>query len=461
MVWEKQVLSFFLFIIFIGGITITLVRQVFFIDKEEKIETRLMIFPDAQNFSDKTGIPLHYKAYKTDPGTGREQLLGVVVVTTDVAPEIRGYAGPIRIMVGMNTQGEISGISILSHSETPSYVVGLDEFINQFVSRNIAGGFKLGKDLDGITGATITCESIARSVEKSLKTAARLILRLEGPAEMQGERELPADQILIPLSLFIAAIFGVVFRNDFLRWSALLGSLLYLGFLKSVMLSVVQLVNVGFLKFPHWRDAPSWYLLMGLTLTTSFLLGMVYCGNICPFAAIQELLFNSFQRFCPPKIRIKGSPPARRIDRLSRHTKFALLFIILTASFLFNNAGLAFVEPFLTFFPRHGSKLKWGFLALILILSLFYFRFWCKYLCPIGAFNGILSNWSIFKIRLAGICTGCKICDRICPVGAIELNQHNQPAINYAECILCNKCVGKCPQASLRWRGPFNANKTR
>jgi polyferredoxin len=82
-------------------------------------------------------------------------------------------------------------------------------------------------------------------------------------------------------------------------------------------------------------------------------------------------------------------------------------------------------------------------------VSAFHFRFWCKYLCPIGAFNGLIAHKSLVKIKLGDKCDGCQICDRICPVEAITMDGKNRPVIDYPECILCGKCIEKCPEGAL------------
>ena len=78
-----------------------------------------------------------------------------------------------------------------------------------------------------------------------------------------------------------------------------------------------------------------------------------------------------------------------------------------------------------------------------LIASMFYDRFFCKYACPLGAFLGIISKISLFKIkRENSTCIHCNLCTRSCPVN-IEVSNINQ--VDSAECISCLECVSGCP----------------
>ena len=74
---------------------------------------------------------------------------------------------------------------------------------------------------------------------------------------------------------------------------------------------------------------------------------------------------------------------------------------------------------------------------------MFYDRFFCKYACPLGAFLGIISKISLFKIkRENSTCIHCNLCNKNCPV---NINVSNLNQIDSAECISCLECVTVCP----------------
>ncbi len=401
------------------------------------------IFAGAEKVAPKAGSPPRHDIYQARPGNP-EVLTAVAFNSYDITPGIKGYAGPIKLLVVISAAGAIQDVRVLKHSETPAYVFGLDDLISQFKGKDIKGNFRLGKDIDGITRATMTSEAIARSVDKGAKEIGRQVLKLDvGAPSGDQPKTLSYVHIILPLLLFMSAVGGVLGRNTFLRWLALLAGFIYLGLIKSTMVSVVQLVNIGMLKFPDFVTNPLWYCLVVMTLLSSVILGMVYCGSICPFAGVQEILFHVGR-----KLKWKELKFSHELTRQARYVKFGVLFVVLTASFIIGNSGAATIEAFLLLFTAHASQAGWAFVVFILILSVFHFRFWCKFLCPIGAFNGLLADKSVYKIQFGPECGGCGVCDKVCPVGAIQMVE-DKPLIDYPECILCNKCVEKCPKEIL------------
>jgi len=437
-------------IIFIGGGCFHSLRELRSkaTDIQKETEALTVVLPDAQNFSKKDGAPLHYKAYKTSAQTTRD-LAGLAFMTTDITPEIRGYAGPIKILVGMTPEGSIAKAHVISHSETPSYVFELDTFLDQFTTKNIKNVFQLGQDIDGISRATITSEAVARAVDKSLKQVAGEVLRLETASITVKEKPLPLEEIVVPLALFIIAIIGILSRKHIIRWMALVGGFLYFGIIKSTMVSVVQIANICLLKFPSFGQSPLWYMLIGLTLLTTLFLGMVFCGSLCPFAAVQEVLYNTAHR----KKKPKEHPPSYTVDQRGRYVKHFILGLTIIVSVILGNASAASIEPFLTLFTLKATILGWSLLLFTLLAAIFYFRFWCKYLCPVGACLGLLARISPFKIKLGKDCTHCAVCNKVCPTRAIYMDAQELPVIDYPECILCGKCIDICPKETLSFRG--------
>lgn len=403
----------------------------------------LDFFPQAARVSPKFSNPPHYKIYAAS-ATRQKELIGIAFHTTDLAPDVKGYGGPIDVLVGVNTQGTIVGLKLISHKETTSYISKLDSFLSQFVHRGLSGHWQIGDDIDGITGATITSTAITQAIQKSLAVASAQILdkRVE---TTRPPKHLPVEQILWPIILFGLATFGIVGRNRFSRRTALVGGFIYLGLLKKNMVSAVQVANIGLGNFPPFHDSPLWYLLLILTVLSGLLLGMVYCGSVCPFAGVQEFMFCLGRR-----LGLKKAIISDEIDRRARYLKHILLISVIGLSLWKTNPNIANVEVYVTFFTHDATRLAWLVLILTLIGSLFYFRFWCKYFCPIGALNGLITKTSLFKIRPTGQCTSCGQCQALCPTQAIKTTADNKPCIDAPECILCNRCVEGCPQQAFK-----------
>jgi NosR/NirI family nitrous oxide reductase transcriptional regulator len=140
------------------------------------------LFPTAASFSAKLPAPPHFKAYGNDP-SGSQTVLGLAFWTTELEPLERGYDGPIKMLVGMDMKGVLTGIVVAEHREPYGYMsVDRQEFQAQFVGKNIRDAFKVGDDIDAISRATISNVSATRAVRNSARRVARQLLTPPGPS---------------------------------------------------------------------------------------------------------------------------------------------------------------------------------------------------------------------------------------------------------------------------------------
>jgi NosR/NirI family nitrous oxide reductase transcriptional regulator len=139
---------------------------------DAKLENNLKrLFPAATSFSPKGGDPPHFKAFNG------QSLLGLAFWTTELQPLERAYDGPIKILVGMDTKGVLSGIIVVEHHEPyGNFSVDTAGFAAQFRGKNIRDAFKVGMDVDAISRATISVTSASRSIRNSARLAARQLL---------------------------------------------------------------------------------------------------------------------------------------------------------------------------------------------------------------------------------------------------------------------------------------------
>jgi len=153
------------------------------------------VLPGAQRFSLRTGNPAFVTGLRD--GTGGEEVVGYVFLSTDVAPEIVGYSGkPIVTLVGMDAQGRISGARILKHSE-PILLAGipeekLDAYIAQYTGSPAGARFELGRatgdyvPLKAVSGATVTVIAENQLVSRGSHAVARQVGLLQAVARPQG-----------------------------------------------------------------------------------------------------------------------------------------------------------------------------------------------------------------------------------------------------------------------------------
>ncbi|RXH22414.1 hypothetical protein XH99_35220 [Bradyrhizobium nanningense] len=228
-----------------------------------------------------------------------------------------------------------------------------------------------------------------------------------------------------------------------LRTGYLLTTLVFLGFIANAQLSVVNVLTFihallsGF-RWELFLLDPLVFLLWSFVAFSMLFWGRgVFCGWLCPFGTLQELTNQLARRLGIKQIEI----PFGLHERLWM-IKYVLFVAILAISLrsILTAFQLAEVEPFKTAITMKFLR-EWPFgvyAGLLLLAGLFVERFYCRYLCPLGAALAIPARMRMFewlkRYRECG--AECHVCARRCTVQAI----HPLGQINPNECIYCLKC---------------------
>lgn len=213
-----------------------------------------------------------------------------------------------------------------------------------------------------------------------------------------------------------------------------------LGALQSSLSGIV-------LRFPFY--------VLGLMILFGMLLGRVVCGWLCPFGLVQELLYKI------PTPKLHKNQATRTLTKLKYI--IGLLFVIVLPLVFFMVLGVgapAFCKyicpagtleaavPLLSTNPflqqNLGMLFNWkAFLLIVTILaSIFVYRPFCRFICPLGAFYGLFNKLSYFGIQVdAAKCIGCNNCIRKCKMDCVKVGDR--------ECINCGECIGVCPTAAI------------
>jgi polyferredoxin len=228
---------------------------------------------------------------------------------------------------------------------------------------------------------------------------------------------------------FTVLAFASFFRKSVrLKYVTLAASVAYLGFYKSQLLSIVNVFSLVGGTLPLVRQNLAWYLLAIVAVASTALWGRVYCGRVCAFGALTQLL----DRVVPARWRV--TVPKRIEDRAAT-VKYgilagALAYVVTTGDPLI----YPYIEPF-WMFGRHAEPALWAGLALLLVATVFVRNLYCRFLCPLGAALGVLSTLTVFRIPRWGECRHCRICEKACEWGAIR-----GPRISLTECVRCDDC---------------------
>ena len=438
-------------------------------------------FPQADHVGNLEGKPPAALVYKA------QSIIGYVFYTDDVV-KIPAYSGkPIRTLVGFDIKGKIVGLKIVHHEE-PILVVGISDanlqaFIDQYIGKYVNDKIKIGgknrdgyKSIDTISGATITVMVLNATINKSMRLVAEAwdVLSKDGDL-LEKIKAFDNEPVWVSVwrgKVFQIAIllFGltvlmlILIMQDwlakhptfltYLRTGYLVYTVVFIGWYSLAQLSIVNVFTFvssfvhGF-SWDNYLVDPMMFLLWGFVAVTVILWGRgVYCGWLCPFGAMQELIFRITERCKCPTFEF----PEVVHERL-----WAIKYIILLGLFAVSMQSLvmaeqlAEVEPFKTAITLHFAR-EWSYVlyaVVLLLISAFNRKFYCRYLCPLGAALTFPSKFRIFEwLRRYKECgRPCQICRNECEVRAIR----STGEINANECHYCLDCqvtywnAYKCP----------------
>ncbi|UUM29550.1 NosR/NirI family protein [Vibrio japonicus] len=230
-----------------------------------------------------------------------------------------------------------------------------------------------------------------------------------------------------------------------IRLGCLLITLFFVGFYLQGQLSVtniytllLSLVN-GF-KIEFFLLDPVIFILWLLVFITLFIWGRgIFCGWLCPFGAMQELM-----GLVAEKLRIRQFRAIATYHPYLRNVKYFILVLLVFVAFysLELAESLAEIEPFKTSITLHFIReIPFTVYAIaLLLLSLKIHKVYCRYICPLGAGLAILGKFPLFKLitRKQECGNPCQLCrSKKCQIDAINIDG----SINYQECIQCLECV--------------------
>ena len=178
--------------------------------------------------------------------------------------------------------------------------------------------------------------------------------------------------------------------------------------------------------------------------------GRAFCGWACPFGTLHDML----------------SPATRRREVRTRnhwYVKFIILFLTLALAWFaldtifckFCPSGSLFAAiPFRLLYPDFAEfglffYIHMFSLVLTIVLALVISRFWCRYLCPLGAIAGAFNKVGILTINWdKAKCKKCETCLNMCVMGITEMEEVGSST----DCILCGRCVEACPEKALSFK---------
>jgi NosR/NirI family transcriptional regulator, nitrous oxide reductase regulator len=256
-------------------------------------------------------------------------------------------------------------------------------------------------------------------------------------------REILGPQVL-DLALLTAfltlALVGFFRKSVWLKYVTFVASVGYMGFMKSSLVSISDVFRLTDMSVPPFKYTLTWYAFTLFVVGSTILWGRVYCGRVCAFGALTQLM----DPIIPRKMRLEIPV---RIEKHANLIKYGVLAGVLGYYLVTKDVAgpIRYAEPF-WMFGLFGSTGMWIGLCVLLVATVFVRNLYCRFLCPVGATLGILSNLTVFRIKRWSECKTCKICEKTCEWGAIR-----GPKIIASECVRCDDCERlymdqqKCP----------------
>jgi polyferredoxin len=261
----------------------------------------------------------------------------------------------------------------------------------------------------------------------------------------------PQVNDLVWLAAFITLVMtGFRRRSVALKYLTLIVAVGYMGFAKSYLISITNVFSVLDWNLPVVKYNLAWYLFFGFTVVSTLLWGRLYCGRVCAFGALTQLMDATL----PKRWRVNVP---RALERRAAWIKFGLLAAVIGYFVTTSNPMIyRYVEPFWMFGMSESAPM-WAALGALLVVTVFVRNAYCRFLCPVGATLGLMSYLTVFRIKRWSECSTCRICQKACEWGAID-----GPRILVRECVRCDDCErlyadeAKCPH----WRIlAYNAEK--
>ncbi len=359
----------------------------------------------------------HFKVYEA-----KGKPAGYIFSTGDLAPDVRGFGGKINIAVYIDTAGKLINFRTIRSNETPSYLAMLTDWQQKLKGRLLFQSHPFD-DIDTVTRATISSAAIVSAIETASKKFADEVLGQAASVSVAKKNLLPDRSGFYLLTAVILSLLVIYKGNFWSRLAVLVFNLVVGGFILNAQYSSEQVIALLSGQVNSFELSGAFLLIAGVPFLV-LLFGNIYCGYLCPFGAAQELL----SYIVPDKFK---QPAAYEKMRKARFIKYIILFIAVIVFFLSRSKQTLAADPLIAAFNFHIWNVSLKSVVLVIMIlagigSIFYRRFWCRYICPVGAFLSLFNNLIIFK--------------RLVPKKYFTECEFGLTARDNMDCIYCDRC---------------------
>jgi len=327
-----------------------------------------------------------------------------------------GFGGPIDIILVVDEKQYIKNIFVSKHNEETDYFDKTRHWLTNFEGKKITDFIPPHKAVDALTGATFTSNAIIATVNKTAALIAKDIFAQKIPRQRKESAKGIRESLIMVLFVITGLFLFHTSRSRKIRFLYLVFLIVVIGFVFNIQLSAFNIFNLSIFQFPQIKNL-SLFLLVFLPLVLGIFYGRIYCGWLCPFGALQEILGSS---------KLSRSP-SKKFDARARYIKYILLTILIVLLAITRNTSIYKQEPLTRAFRFFSSSPAQNILLFsALFFSLFFLRFWCRYFCIVGAFLSLFNKIAILRPLFRKRLLDC------------DLNVRN---ISDLDCLHCNRCL--------------------
>lgn len=307
--------------------------------------------------------------------------LGTILRTAPAADQIIGYQGPTETLIGFDHKGAITGILLgksYDNAEYVKYVREDDYFLTLFNGLNLDKLTELDlkeAEVEGVSGATMTSMTVARGV---VRTAEEYRINLKSDMQQRPLVSFTAHDLGTAIVILAGLVIGMTSLRSkrIVRFSFQLILVGYLGLINGDLLSQAMLAGWARNGIP-WRNAGGLALLSAAALLVPIFSGSnLYCNQLCPHGALQQLLRNRL----PWRVRLP-----KRVARVLVTVPIVLLVLCMIVAMTSLPLSLVDIEPFDAWVLSIAGWPTVTIAVVGLIASLFVPMAYCRYGCPTGA----------------------------------------------------------------------------
>ena len=216
--------------------------------------------------------------------------------------------------------------------------------------------------------------------------------------------------VVMLLALLLTATWAIYKRRKPMIWVSVV-SVLYFGFFREGCVCSVGSIQNVVLALADGTYSMPWNVLLFFLLPVVFALifGRVFCSGVCPIGALQEL------------VNVRNGKMNKAVEAVLGLLPW--LYLILTILFAATRSQFLICrfDPFIGIFRLGGDMGLLVFGIVLLVISVFTGRPFCRFLCPYGALLSLFSAVSVRKIEITqNKCINCELCHNACPVDAIR-----------------------------------------